>query len=93
MSRNEAGKRGGKATVRRHGREHMRRIGKRGFEVTVARHWGGDRRAYRDFLHARGWHAQVDRAFDQLCAERFAAGETVVCVEVPVIPEEDDWPF
>lgn len=48
------GRRGGQATVARHGREHMRAIGQRGFASTVARHFGGDRRAAINHLIQRG---------------------------------------
>ena len=34
----KAGQQGGIATYRKHGREHMRRIGKRGGEVTHSRY-------------------------------------------------------
>ena len=33
-----AGSKGGRATVQRHGREHMQRIGKRGADVTWSRY-------------------------------------------------------
>jgi hypothetical protein len=45
MTKREAGAIGGRVTVARHGREHMRAIGARGFAVTVERYWGGDRKA------------------------------------------------
>ncbi len=48
------GARGGRATVARHGREHMRAIGRRGFAATVARHYGGDRRRAINTLIQRG---------------------------------------
>jgi len=38
------GRKGGLATVARHGREHMRRIGKRGFDHMVEKYWAGNRR-------------------------------------------------
>lgn len=49
---------GGKVTVARHGREHLRAIGKRGFAVTVDRHWGGDRKAFIRRLVELGLMAQ-----------------------------------
>lgn len=57
----EFGRRGGRATVRRHGAEHMRRIGRAGFRATVNRHWSGDRGAFLDFL-AREGRATSDAA-------------------------------
>lgn len=43
---------GGRATVQRHGSEHMRQIGKRGFEVTTARH-------FRSEQHHKRWLAEM----------------------------------
>jgi hypothetical protein len=44
------GAKGGRRTAERHGQEHMRAIGVRGFWTTVLRHWGGDARAYVNYL-------------------------------------------
>lgn len=38
MTRQQAGSKGGRATVSKHGRAHMQRIGKRGAEVTHSRY-------------------------------------------------------
>jgi general stress protein YciG len=48
------GRRGGLATVKAHGREHMRAIGRRGFQATTDRHYGGDRRRHLNALIRRG---------------------------------------
>ena len=37
-TKKSAGQLGGKATVQKHGKEHMQRIGKRGAEVTWSRY-------------------------------------------------------
>ena len=50
----EAGRKGGLATVREHGRRHMSAIGKRGFAATCNKHYGGDRRAMLNELIRRG---------------------------------------
>lgn len=50
----EHGRKGGRATVERHGRGHMSTIGARGFWTTVRRHWGGDARAFVNYLIALG---------------------------------------
>lgn len=55
------GRRGGHATVRRHGSEYMRRIGRRGFLATLQRHWKGDRESFLDFLTREG-RAATDAA-------------------------------
>jgi general stress protein YciG len=38
MTKQQAGSKGGRATVARHGREHMQQIGKRGAAVTWQRY-------------------------------------------------------
>lgn len=48
------GSKGGRATVERHGRAHMSRLGVRGFWTTVVRHWDGDARAYVNYLISLG---------------------------------------
>ncbi len=49
MNRKQAGSKGGRATVAKHGREHMQEIGKRGAAATWARYflapWGTSRYA------------------------------------------------
>ena len=59
----EMGQRGGNATVKKHGRAHMRAIGRRGFAETVRRHWRGDRAAYTAHLREAGLLAICDREF------------------------------
>jgi len=51
------GRKGGLATVQRHGIDHMRAIGRRGFAVTTDRHFGGDRRKHLNELIRRGLKA------------------------------------
>ena len=53
----QAGRKGGKATLKAHGAEHMRRIGQAGFTATCDRHYGGDRRAMLNELIRRGLRA------------------------------------
>ena len=50
----EIGSKGGRATVERHGRKHMSKLGVRGFWATVSRHWDGDARAYVNYMIALG---------------------------------------
>jgi general stress protein YciG len=52
------GRQGGRATVARHGREHMAEIGRRGFKATCQKHYGGDRLAMLNELIRRGLRAQ-----------------------------------
>ena len=51
------GRRGGLATFRKHGVEHMREIGRRGFEVTTQRHYNGDKYRHLNDLIRRGLSA------------------------------------
>jgi very-short-patch-repair endonuclease len=51
MSRSEAARQGGQATLERHGHEHFREIGKLGFAATVERYG-------RDFAHERAADAR-----------------------------------
>lgn len=46
--------RGGRATVARHGREHMQKIGRKGFEVTTERYFFGSVAAHLSWFRARG---------------------------------------
>ena len=54
----ELGRRGGLATVARHGRAHMATIGRLGFQATMDRHWNGDRKAAVRRLQELGLMAQ-----------------------------------
>lgn len=53
-----AGSKGGRATVQRHGREHMQRIGKRGAAITWARYYLAPIGQYQ--------YAMVERATDKI---------------------------
>ena len=57
MSKAEAGRKGGKMTLKRHGRRHFIAIGKLGFTATCNTHYGGDRRAMLNELIRRGLRA------------------------------------
>lgn len=52
----EIGRRGGRATVKKHGRAHMSDIGRRGFAAVTVRRFGGNDRAHRDHMAARMSH-------------------------------------
>jgi hypothetical protein len=53
----QMGRRGGLATVKRHGAAHMAKIGRLGFWATCKRHYGNDPRAMVNTLIARGLSA------------------------------------
>jgi hypothetical protein len=54
MTPQEAGKLGGLATFRKHGKEHMARIGKLGFNAYVKKHCGNVRKAGAQWLSSQG---------------------------------------
>jgi general stress protein YciG len=58
MTRQEAGRQGGRRTLALHGVEHFRAIGRKGFAATCNRHFAGDRRAMLNDLIRRGLMAQ-----------------------------------
>src|SRR5204862_29173 len=82
-SMSERGRLGGLATFRQYGKAHMAAIGKRGFEATVARHWQGDRLAYRLFLAARNWNLVTDALAGRELDRQLQAGAVIASVELP----------
>lgn len=51
------GSKGGRETVKRHGRDHMSRIGKDGYQAVIDKHFGGDESAYKKHLAEQcGWN-------------------------------------
>lgn len=94
MDRGAAGSKGGRTTFGRYGRKHMQEFGPKGFATTVARHWRGDRQAYRDYLGLRRHEAQMESFVDRELARRLEAGEKAACVEMPCLSgPDDDLPF
>lgn len=61
-TKQSAGQRGGRATVERHGRDHMQRIGKRGASVTWTRYYLAP--------YGIGGYAMVDRRTHKVKAIR-----------------------
>jgi general stress protein YciG len=94
MDRGEAGSKGGKTTVAKHGREHMAEIGAKGFATTVARHYGGDAAEYLRVQRRRAAEHGVAGFVDRLMKERLDQGQDIVSYELPVLLEpDDDLPF
>lgn len=94
MDRGPPGSAGGRETFRRYGSKHMAEIGKKGFAATVARHWQGDRAAYRNYLGLRKHEAQIESFVDRELTRRLENGEKIVCEELPVLSgPDDDLPF
>ena len=89
LTKAEAGRFGGKATVRKYGPEHMRRIGKAGFQGLARKlgYMGGSRLGAIQWLQARrsfpgmtpAQHAAADAMFDELMEQ-----------SSPSEPEEED---
>lgn len=51
------GSKGGRTTVKRHGRDHMSRIGRKGYEAVIDKHFDGDESAYYQYLYQLcGWN-------------------------------------
>lgn len=78
------GRKGGRATARRHGSAHMAAIGRKGFITTLARHWQGDKPAMVAWLHRLAAVALADALADLELARQLAAGADVACCEIPV---------
>jgi hypothetical protein len=94
MDRSAAGSKGGQATFERYGARHMAEIGAKGFATTVARHWQGDRRAYRDYLGLKRHEAQIESFVDRELRRRLENGAQIASMELPVLSEpDDDVPF
>jgi hypothetical protein len=82
MTKSEAGRLGGKATYKRHGRDHMSKIGKRGFKRLCCKFLLHSRRRALEYLNGKGrmkaryvkrertTAAQQEAAWAELC-QRF----------------------
>ena len=81
---------GGRATFKKHGREHMQEIGARGFATLVARHFAGDKEAAVAWLHAHAAESLIDRLVSEKLDRQIAEGATCVAEELPIILWPDD---
>lgn len=93
MDRAAAGSKGGRTTAERYGPKYMAEFGAKGFATTVARHWQGDRKAYRDYLGLRRHEAQLDSFVDRELQRRLDQGEKIVSMELPILSDPDELPF
>lgn len=84
MSREEAGRKGGKETVRRYGRSWMRQLGKRGIQATAAKHFGGSIAECMSYLRKKAAELQIAALADE---------EGMTCVEMPILLDPDADPF
>ncbi len=81
MSKQEAGRKGGRETLRRYGREWMRELGKRGLLATANKYFAGSVEECMSYLRKKGIELQIARLADE---------EGKTCVEVPIILDPDD---
>jgi hypothetical protein len=84
MSRQQAGSKGGKETLKRYGRSWMQEIGKRGIRATAAKHFGGSIAECMAYLRKKGAELQIAALADN---------EGMTCVEVPILLDPDYDPF
>jgi hypothetical protein len=84
MSRQEAGSKGGKETLKRYGHPYMRELGKRGLRATANKYFSGSISECMSFLRKKAAELQIAALADQ---------EGMTCLEVPILLDPDDDPF
>ncbi len=84
MSRQEAGSKGGKETLRRYGRPYMKELGKRGLRATANKYFAGSIAECMSYLRKKAAELQIVTLADQ---------EGMTCVEVPILLDPDADPF
>ncbi len=83
-SRQQAGSKGGKETLRRYGRSWMKELGKRGIRATADKHFGGSIADCMAYLRQKGAELQIAALADD---------EGMTCVEVPILLDPGSDPF
>ena len=84
MSRQEAGSKGGRETLKRYGRDWMKELGKRGLRATANKYFAGSVAECMAYLRRKAAELQIVALADQ---------EGRTCVEVPIFLDPDDDPF
>jgi ribosomal protein S12 methylthiotransferase accessory factor YcaO len=84
MSRQEAGSKGGKETLKRYGRAWMRELGKRGIQATANKYFAGSVAECMSYLRKKAAELQIAALADE---------EGRACVEVPILLDPDIDPF
>lgn len=92
MDRSEAGRKGGRETLRRYTVAHYRELGKKGIRATAARWFGGSIAEAMAWLRKRGVEFQIDRGTNAQLEQRLAQGAAIASVELPIILDPDDDP-
>jgi hypothetical protein len=84
MSKQQAGSKGGKETLKRYGRSWMKELGRRGIRATADKHFGGSIADCMAYLRKKGAELQIAALADD---------EDIMCVEVPILLDPDADPF
>lgn len=84
MSKEEAGSKGGKETLRRYGRSWMQELGKRGLRATANKYFAGSVSECMSYLRKKAGELQIAALADQ---------EGMACVEVPILLDPDADPY
>jgi hypothetical protein len=84
MSRQEAGSKCGKETLKRYGRPYMKELGKRGLRATANKYFAGSISECMSYLRKKAAELQIAALVDQ---------EGMTCVEVPILLDPDADPF
>ena len=84
MSRQEAGSKGGRETLKRYGRAWMKELGKRGLRATANKYFAGSVTECMAFLRKKCAELQIVVLADQ---------EGMTCVEVPILLDPDADPL
>jgi len=84
---------GGRETLKRQGKEHLREIGRRGLLSFTDRHFAGDRQQAGNWLRARAHESLINSLVDRELARRFDQGEKVASMELPVLSDPDEMPW
>jgi hypothetical protein len=84
MSRQEAGSKGGKETLKRYGRSWMQELGKRGLRATANKYFAGSVTECMSYLRKKAAELQIAALADE---------EGMSCVEVPILLDPDTDPY
>ncbi len=84
MSRQEAGGKGGRETLRRYGYPYMKELGKRGIRATADKYFAGSIADCMAYLRKKAAELQI---------AALAEEEGMTCIEVPILLDPDYDPF
>jgi hypothetical protein len=84
MSKEEAGSKGGKETLKRYGRAWMQELGKRGLRATANKYFAGSVSECMSYLRKKAGELQIAALADE---------EGMSCVEVPILLDPDADPY